>query len=366
MHIEINKDTLTRNLLLTQSIVEKKKTLPILANVLIKAEQDVVYLTATDLEISIKIKLEAKVIEAGVTTLTAKKLYELANEMPEQQIKIVTQSNDWITIQSGKSEFNLASINASEFPDIKEETADIVATYKAKELKNIIDKSINCISSDEKKYNLNGLFVHTEDKMIHYVATDGHRLVCIKEEFLNENKKLEQGFIIPKKGLLEIKKICENTDSELNMRTTNGKIILDVDKATLSIRLIDATFPNYRRVIPEKSEIKACINTQKLFDSIKRVSIISDEKNRTVNLTLSSDNLEVFSKTEYGNATEGIEIDYSLEERNSKFKANYLLDILSSIDSEEIELFLGTGGKPSLVLPQQNDNYYAVLMPISV
>ncbi|MDY0211907.1 MAG: DNA polymerase III subunit beta [Desulfuromonadaceae bacterium] len=366
MHIEINKDPLTKNLLLIQSIVEKKKTLPILSNVLIKAEQNYVYLTATDLEISIKIKLEANVIEAGTTTLPAKKLYEIAKEMPEQQIKIVTQPNNWITIQSGKSEFNLAAIDANEFPDIKDETAEVVAVYKAKELKDIIDKSINCISSDEKKYNLNGLFVHTEDKMIHYVATDGHRLVCIKKTFDREDKRLEQGFIIPKKGLLEIRKICENSDNDLNMRTTNGKIILDVDCITLSIRLIDATFPNYRRVIPEKTDIKACINTQKLFDTIKRVAIISDEKNRTINLSLSSNNLEVFSKTEYGNSTEGIEINYSLGERDSKFKANYLLDILSSIDCEEIQLFLGAGGKPSLILPQQHDNYCAVLMPISV
>ncbi len=366
MHIEINKDPLTKNLLLIQSIVEKKKTLPILANVLIEAEHDFIYLTATDLEISIKIKLEANVIEAGTTTLPAKKLYEITKEMPEQQIKIVTQPNNWITIQSGKSEFNLAAIDASEFPDIREEKAEIVAIYKAKELKSIIDKTINCISNDEKKYNLNGLFVHTEDKMIHYVATDGHRLIRIKDNFLNESKKLEQGFIIPKKGLLEIKKICENTDSDLNMRATDGKVILDVDCITLSIRLIDATFPNYRRVIPEKSEIKASINTQKFFDSIKRVSIISDEKNRTVNLSLSANNLEVYSKTEYGNATEGIEIEYSLEERNSKFKSNYLLDILSNIDCEDVELFLGAGGKPSLILPQQNDNYCAVLMPISV
>ncbi|MDY0184922.1 MAG: DNA polymerase III subunit beta [Desulfuromonadaceae bacterium] len=366
MHIEINKDPLTKNLLLIQSIVEKKKTLPILSNVLIKAEQGFIYLTATDLEISIKIKLEANVIEDGTTTLPAKKLFEITKEMPEQLIKIVTQPNNWITIQSGKSEFNLAAIDASEYPDIKDESAEIVAAYKAKDLKNIIDKCINCISNDEKKYNLNGLFVHTEGKMIHYVATDGHRLVCIKEAFPHEDKKLEQGFIIPKKGLLEIKKICENTDNDINMRTTNGKIILDVDCITLSIRLIDATFPNYRRVIPEKSDIKAHINTQKLFDSIKRVSIISDEKNRTINLALSADNLEIYSKTEYGNATERIEINYALEDRISKFKANYLLDILSNIDCEEVELYLGAGGKPSLILPQQSDNYCAVLMPISV
>lgn len=366
MHIEIEKELISKSLLLIQSIVEKKKTLPILANVLIKAVDDFVYLTATDLEISIKIKLEAKVIENGSTTLPAKKIFEIAKEMPEQRIEIVTKPNNWITIQSGQSEFNLAAIDASEFPDIKDETAEIIAIYKAKELKNLIDKSINCISNDDKKYNLNGLFVHTEDKMIHYVATDGHRLIRIKETFSNDDNTLEKGFIIPKKGLLEIKKICENTNSDINMRSINGKVIFDVDSTTLTIRLIDATFPNYKRVIPEKSEINVTINTQKLYDSIKRVAIISDEKNRTVNLSLSLNNLEVYSKTEYGNATEGIELNYSLEERNSKFKANYLLDILSNIDCDEIELFLGSAGKPSLILPQQSDNYCAVLMPISV
>jgi DNA polymerase-3 subunit beta len=321
---------------------------------------------ATDLEISIQIQLKAKIIKSGKTTLPAKKLFEIVREMPGQGIIIDTKENDWINIKSGKSEFNLAAIDPSEFPNIKREKDEIIRGYEPKELKNIIEKTINCISNDEKKFNLNGLYIHTEEKMLHYVATDGHRLVCLKEEFNHENQILNTGIIIPKKGLLEIKKICENTDKELKMQVVNGKVVFDIDNITLSIRLIDATFPNYRRVIPEKTETKTCINTQQLFEAIKRVSIISDEKNRTVNLCLNKDNLEVFAKNEYGNATEGLEVSYKLEERNSKFKANYLLDILNSVDCEQIELFLNSEGKPSLIVPEKNDTYCAVLMPISV
>jgi DNA polymerase-3 subunit beta len=190
--------------------------------------------------------------------------------------------------------------------------------------------------------------------------------VCLKEAFEDENEYLKSGIIIPKKGLLEIKKICENTDKDLEMQVINGKIIFDIDNITLSIRLIDATFPNYRRVIPEKTETKARINTQQIFEAIKRVSIISDEKNRTVNLSLSKGNIEIFSKNEYGNATENIDVIYDLDERHSKFKANYMLDILNSIDCENIELFLNSEGKPSLIVPENGDDYCAVLMPISV
>ncbi|MCA1796853.1 MAG: DNA polymerase III subunit beta [Geobacteraceae bacterium] len=366
MHIEIEKDLLAKNLLLIQSIVEKKKTLPILANVLIKTEEDNVWLMATDLEISIQIQLKANIIESGKTTLPAKKLFEIIKEMPGKTININISDNDWINIKSGKSEFNLAAIDPNEFPNIKRETDEIIRSYNPKELKNIIEKTINCISNDEKKFNLNGLYIHTKEKMLYYVATDGHRLVCLKEMFEYENEILNKGIIIPKKGLLEIKKICENTDKELSMQVVNGKVVFDIENITLSIRLIDATFPNYRRVIPEKTETKACINTQQLFEATKRVSIISDEKNRTINMSLSQGNLEVFAKNEYGNATEGIEVNYDLEERTSKFKANYLLDILNSIDCEKIELFLNSGGKPSLIVPQENDTYCAVLMPISV
>lgn len=365
MHIEIEKDLLAKNLLLIQSIVEKKKTLPILANVLINSEDDSVCLMATDLEISIQIQINANIIKPGKTTLPAKKLFEIVREMPGAQIDIETRENDWIKIKSGKSEFNLAAIDPSEFPSIKRENDEIIRDYKPKDLKNIIEKTINCISNDEKKFNLNGLYIHTEEKMLHYVATDGHRLVRLKEEFEHENETLKSGIIIPKKGLLEIKKICENTDKDLKMQVVNGKVVFDIDNITLSIRLIDASFPNYRRVIPEKTETKACINTQQLFEAIKRVSIISDEKNRTVNLSLNQDNLEVFAKNEYGNATEGLEVNYQLDERNSKFKANYILDILNSIDCEQIELFLNSGGKPSLIVPEKNDTYCAVLMPIS-
>lgn len=366
MHIEIEKDLLAKNLLLIQSIVEKKKTLPILANVLINTEEEHICLMATDLEISIQIQLKARIIKAGKTTLPAKKLFEIVREMPATNIDIETRENDWINIKSGKSEFNLAAIDPSEFPNIKRETDEIIRSYNPKELKNIIEKTINCISNDEKKFNLNGLYIHTEEKMLHYVATDGHRLVCLKEEFEYQKENLNAGIIIPKKGLLEIKKICENTEKELKMQIVNGKVIFDIANITLSIRLIDATFPNYRRVIPEKTETKAYINTQQLFEAIKRVSIISDEKNRTVNISLSQNNLEVFAKNEYGNATEGLEVNYGLDERNSKFKANYLLDILNSIDCEQIELFLNSGGKPSLIVPDKSDTYCAVLMPISV
>ncbi|MDY0291133.1 MAG: DNA polymerase III subunit beta [Desulfuromonadaceae bacterium] len=366
MHIEIKKDLLAKNLLLIQSIVEKKKTLPILANVLIKTADESIYLTATDLEISIQIEIAADVIKPGTTTLPAKKLFEIVREMAGPKINIETKENDWIHIRSGKSEFNLAAIDPNEFPNIKKENDDIIRTYNHKDLKDIIDKTINCISNDEKKFNLNGLYIHTEEKMLHYVATDGHRLVCLKENFEHESEILKKGIIIPKKGLLEIKKICENTDKELKMQIVNGKLIFDIDNITLSIRLIDATFPNYRRVIPEKTQTKACINTQQLFEAIKRVSIISDEKNRTVNLSVQQNNLEVFAKNEYGNATEELEINYPFEEKNSKFKANYLLDILNSIDCEQIELFLNSGGKPSLIVPAESDTYCAVLMPISV
>jgi DNA polymerase-3 subunit beta len=366
MHIEIKKELLSKNLLLIQSIVEKKKTLPILANVLIKTEDNYVHLMATDLEINIQIKLEANVIEDGITTLPAKKLFEIVREMPGKEINIETKDNDWIKIRSGKSEFNLAAIDPEEFPNIKKESVETIRIYKTKDLKSIIDKTINCISNDDKKFNLNGLYIHTEEKMLHYVATDGHRLVCLKEAFEDENEYLKSGIIIPKKGLLEIKKICENTDKDLEMQVINGKIIFDIDNITLSIRLIDATFPNYRRVIPEKTETKARINTQQIFEAIKRVSIISDEKNRTVNLSLSKGNIEIFSKNEYGNATENIDVIYDLDERHSKFKANYMLDILNSIDCENIELFLNSEGKPSLIVPENGDDYCAVLMPISV
>jgi DNA polymerase-3 subunit beta len=366
MHIEIEKELLSKNLLLMQSIVEKKKTLPILANVLIDAESENLNLIATDLEISIQIKLSAEIIKPGITTLPAKKLFEIVREMPGNKISIETGENDWIKIKSASSQFNLAAIDPVEFPSVKQEKGETIRSYDPKLLKNIIDKTINSISSDEKKFNLNGLYIHTEQKMLHYVATDGHRLVCLKEPFEYENSRLNEGIIIPKKGLLEIKKICENTDKNLELQLVNGKIVFDIENITLSIRLIDATFPNYRRVIPDKTDSKASINTQYLYDAVKRVSIISEEKNRTVNLCLTDNNLKISAKNEYGNATENMEVNYGFEEKESKFKANYLMDILNSVDSEKIELFLHAGGKPSLIVPEQNDSYCAVLMPISV
>ncbi|MBN2644539.1 MAG: DNA polymerase III subunit beta [Desulfuromonadaceae bacterium] len=367
MKIETKKHEILDILCLLQTIIERKKTLPILSNILIETiTEDTIQVTATDLEIGIKAKVNATIIEEGKITIPAKKLYEIIKELPDEKIQLTKKNNNWIEINCGRSKFDLVGLSPEEYPTISEKNSIKYYEYESEKLKNIIEMTNSSISNDESKFNLCGLYIHSENDEINFVSTDGHRLTKYKDKNSESSKIFECGVIVPRKGLLEIKKLCEISDKNLSISISDNNLIVTSNKIKLFIRLIDGEFPNYKRVIPELSDNKIEIDSKLLIGTIKRISLLSNEKSKGINFKFSDNRLNVYSSnTEFGEAEEYIEIPYSNETINIGFNAKYLLDLLNHIESIAI-ISLNNSTSPCLIYDKNNSNYCGVIMPMRI
>jgi len=230
----------------------------------------------------------------------------------------------------------------------------------------MIDKTFNSMSTDETKYNLNGIFLHrAENNNLRVISTDGHRLSLFQNEIEIEKDIFEKGIIIPRKGIIELKKITESIDEDLEISLLDNNLVASNNEVLLVIRLIDGDFPDYKRVIPTNLENSAIINTNKLLQALRRISILANEKSRGINLVLTNNKLELNSSNpEYGNASDYVDINYSGLDINIGFNAKYLLDALTNIDSENIEIFISDNISPCLITRENDKSYQAVIMPM--
>ena len=372
MKFQIKKEKLLKSLTLIQGVVEKKKTLPILANVLLEAHGNILTITATDLEIGIKIKNEAEINKEGKITVSAKKLFEITKELSDSIIKIETKDNNWIEIKSGNAKFNIVALTSEEYPTIND--ADIKDDIKisCSLLKDIIDKTFYSISTDETKYNLNGLYLHKyngENINIRFVSTDGHRLSLYQTELTNIDKDIdfEKGKILPRKGLIELKKIIEESEEEIIVNFINNNAIFSTPNISLVMRIIDGSFPDYNRVIPDNLENYAIINTKNFLHTLKRISILANEKSKGINIKIEKDTMEISSSNpEYGEASDHLDIVYNGDDINIGFNSKYLLDALLSINSENIYFYINNNKSPCLIVPEKEEQYQAVIMPMNI
>lgn len=366
MKFKIKKNILLKGLTLIQGVIEKKKTLPILANVLIEAENNTITLIATDLEIGIKSKYESEVITKGKITVSAKKLFEIVKELSDSIIEIESKDNNWIELKCGNAKFNIVALPSDEYPFINDIEKNASLKIDAKLIKTLIDKTFYSISTDESKYNLNGLFIHNIDNKLRVISTDGHRLSLFQTEIdISNIDKLNSGVIIPRKGIIELKKITEDYSGNLNINFIDNNIIINNPETTLIMRLIDGDFPDYNRVIPKKLENFAVIETNTFLQTLKRTSILANEKSRGINLNLSQGKLEITSSNpEFGDATDFINIEYNGPNISVGFNAKYLLDVINTINTESVRFFINDNVSPCLIKSIDNNEYQAVIMPM--
>ncbi len=369
MQFTVSQNQIFKAISLIQGIVEKKRTLPILSNVLLQTNDNKLQISATDLEIGIKIECSAEIEKNGKITVPAKKIFEIIKEISSPEINIKTNNDSWIEIISGNATFKVIALSADEYPTIINKQPENTIKIECKEFKRILDKTINSISTDEKKYNLNGIYIHSDDNYIYFVSTDGHRLSYIRSE--NSNIKinnLENGIIIPRKGIIELKKIIEeNIDEILDIGFVDNNIIITIDNIFLTIRLIDGSFPDYHRVIPKNTENYTIVNTSLLHSAIRRISILANEKSRGISFKITDSSIEISSSNpEFGEATEKLPATYNGDELTIGFNSKYLLDVLSNIESENIKLFINNNKSPCLIMEENSEDFKSIIMPMNI
>jgi DNA polymerase-3 subunit beta len=380
MKFKISYKKLLKALQKVQGIIERREIKPILSNILIKTGGEQIEISATNLEVSIKEFLEAEIFEKGSMVLDAKKVFEIIKEMPDKEIYFKKKENNWIEITTDNIFFNVVGVDAKEFPEVSFLEEEEFQEVNKKNIKEMIEKTIFAASNDETRVNLNGVFfekiIKAGKNVIRMVATDGHRLSMIDKEIEGDSKKgilaiepLEKGLLFPKKGLLELKKMLDdgldNQNLFLLLKQNNG--IFKKENMMLSIRVIDEEFPNYKQAIPEEIKNKAIINRIHFLNSLKRISVIAEERSKAINLFFGKNTLEVFTiNPVFGEGRETIPIVYEGENIKLGFNAGYLVDSINAIDGEEIVIKIKDKDSPVTITPLNDDEYTCVIMPMEI
>jgi DNA polymerase-3 subunit beta len=359
-----------------QGVVEKKNTMPILSHILICAEEKGIRVFATDLEVGIQGVYPARVAEEGRVALSARKLYEIARELPEEEVKVGTGENNWVTLESGKSRFRITGLPADEFPAFPTPPDDSFFRVDENGLADLIRRTLFAAGENDARYILNGILFYlkqTGEKnwTLRLVGTDGHRLAVAETNMIIEHPPFqvkEISVIIPKKGILEIKKILEdeNEGAIARLAVSKGQLTLERGNLLLVARLMEGNYPNYQQVIPKDNNHRASVKKLELQGALRRVSILAREKTNAIRLTVGKGRMLLSSNNpEMGEAHEEMEVRYPGEEIITGFNARYLLDALEAHEGEDVVLEFKDPLSPCLIREEEK-KYICVVMPMRV
>ena len=371
MKLTIKKEEILKGLQRIQGVVEKKNTMPILSNMLLTADGKGVEIVATDLEIGLRGRYTAEVEKPGAVTVSAKKMYEIVRELPAEDIQINVEDGNWVKIVSGQSQFKLVALPKDEFPALPDVAEDGMIAIEGETLREMIKKTLYSVGENDARYVLNGLFVHMSPAKnglnIRMVGTDGHRLSMIDRVI--DAKHKEESMIIPKKAMMELRRLLEEDSStaELRLGFSKNHALFKRDGLVMVSKLIDGNYPNYLQVVPAKSTKKVAVSKDVFTHAVKRVSILSKEKTNAVKLQLEKDRLVLSTNNpEVGEANEELSVDYQGEEIIIGFNSRYLMDVLTAMDRANIALELSDALSPCLITEEGDDHYKCVVMPMRV
>ncbi len=368
MEFRIAADELRKALYRAQGIVEKKTTMPILANVLISASKSGVTVTAFDLDIGVLSEHPAEVTRPGAVTVSAKYLFDISQNLPEDWLTLKKLPNNYVEITSGSAHFKIVGMAPEEYPKLpKEESAPLVKV-SGNGLLEMIKKTSFAISTDETRYILNGVFFEPRDAgRVRMVATDGHRLALVERELAGDFK-LKSGVIIPRKGLFELRRLLDEApDAECQLGFAENSALFKKPGLTMVMRLIDGQFPEYQRVIPKEGEKQVTVNRTRFLEGLKRISLLSADKSNAVKIQLGENLLRITANNpDLGEAKDDIELDYKGADIVIGFNARYLIDVLSVLDGDEAVFELGDEHSPGVLHAPGDKSYTAVIMPMRV
>lgn len=372
MKATVERAHLLKALTHVHRVVERRNTIPILSNVLIRAEGGSLKLKATDLDLEVTESIAAVVSEPGGTTVPAHTIYDIVRKLPDgSQIEIVTRPDGaTVDVRAGRSRFTLQMLPESDFPDLTAEAMTNRFNLPAAQLKRLIDRTQFAISTEETRYYLNGIFLHTVeaggDLRFRAVATDGHRLAQA-ETVAPSGSEGMPGIIVPRKTVGEIQKLIEDPEASISVELSDAKIRVTIGDVVLTSKLIDGTFPDYGRVIPQGNDKELKIDRDEFAQAVDRVSTISSERGRAVKLALSEGKLILtVNNPDSGSATEELSADYEAEPLDIGFNSRYLLDIASQLQGDTAVFRLADPGSPTLISDLSDREALYVLMPMRV
>jgi DNA polymerase-3 subunit beta len=370
MEFTVRKFDLLQELTLIQGVVERKTTIPILANVLVRAESGELGIAATDLEIGLKSVCPSKTTVPGVITLPAKRLYEIVRALPDKEIKFKRGEANWVTVTCGSSRFRIAGLPQEDFPTLPERRS-AVTKIPADVLAKLITQTIFAISTEDSKYTLSGALLLLKPNSITMVATDGHRLAHVERTENLRDVSEEIKILVPKKAMAELLRIISETSDadQIGFSRDDNHLFFDMGKRLLISRMLTGQFPNYEAVLPRNNDRTVTINREEIASAIKRVAILSDERSRTVKIALSNAAMEITaSHSDLGEAHETLEVDYDKEDLQVGFNYQYLLDFLTTADEPEVSFeFKDSESAAQLrTQPPGDYNYRYVVMPMRI
>jgi DNA polymerase III subunit beta len=365
MEFKIRKDEFLRGLYLAHGIADRKSTLPILANVLLRTEgKDKIICGATDLNVSTIVSLSAKVEKEGGLTVAARQLYEIVKGLPADEVSVRRTEQNWAEIRSGKVEFKIVGMSDRDYPKLPAIAEAETSKVESAVLRDMIAKTIFSVSMDETRQHLAGVLFESDGAVARMVSTDGHRLSKVSRP-LPGGPKLATGVLIPRKGMTELRRAIETREAPSAIGVHEGNFVLKADDVGLSVKLIDGQFPPYDQVIPKDNDRAFVVSRLALLDALRRVSLMSSDKTSGVRLVVEKGKLRIESDNpDLGAAREEIDVPYKGAPVQIGFNARYFLDLLAEIETPEVRVELSGELDPAVVRPADGSDYVCVVMPM--
>ncbi len=373
MEFKVKREEFLECISKTQGIIEKRSNMPILSSILISAEQEKITVSATDLEISFQQSVPADVIEEGNVVVPGRKLFEIIRESKREEFYVKDEENQRVFISDGIAHFRLSSLPPEDFPVLTEPSEVDLFPVEGPTIRDMIKKTAYAISTEDVGFKLSGMFVEKKEKeegtYLRFVATDGHRLSLIEKNIPEiEDLELSEGILIPKKGITELNKMSAEP-GKINIGIKDQNFVVKKGNRTLVIRLLDAKFPNYESVIPEKSDHTIFISRTRFIEALRRMLIVGTDKYRAVRIILQKEKIGLISTNpELGEAFEEIDIIYEgkglKEKMEIAFNPKFFLDALQPMESGTVSLGFIDNNNPCIIKGEEDHGFLALIMPM--
>lgn len=373
--VNLPRDAFLAALASLQNVTGKKGTIAILANILIESQESGILLTATDLEIGIRIIVPAEVLSAGAITLPARKLFEMVREASAEQIHLEVKENNWAKITADSTNYKLAGLPSEEYPAFPEHNEANLVQLASEEVKDLIDRTLFSVAQEgESQFNLTGLLVEREvvegeGHFLRAVSSDGHRLTMMEKKVASDLTplKMDRTILIPKKGVQEIRKFCDNKES-LAIGFEEKQAVVKTEGAILIIRLMNGDFPDYKNIIQVINKARhIAIPRLPLMNSLKRMNLFTEDRYNAVQFLISKNRLILSSQNlDIGSAKDELEIAYDDQEMQLGFNGKYFIEAIQVMASEMVKAYINSEESPCLIQGDDDPGYMSVIMPMKI